>query len=219
MSHLGKADWTDSDRIQSMIDSYSERYGKDFWEPFIELLGSKESRIVADFGCGPGLFLKDAIIQLNAEEVHGFDASRQMLKTASKILRESAENRKLAILLRTIDFDTDPIDIESESLDLAFSGYMLHEVVNPLEFARQIYKTMKSRGSYAVFDFISGNQEAFIVAMTERGMPEERARKRYPHMCKHSIEDIIGILNDAGFSVTESKRIGDFRALVLGTRE
>lgn len=215
--HLSKRDWSDPERIPHMVDSYEERYGPAFWTPFIELVGPEKRRVIADFGCGPGMFLRDAAAKFMADELHGFDASKYMLKAASKILTESI--KKGAVFLEVVDFDKQPIEIEPASVDLGFSGYMLHEVADPKDLVNQIARSIHPEGEYAVFDFISGNEEAFVKAFMERGMTEVNARKRYPHMCKHSATDIENLLLDAGFSSVIHTRIDEIRVIAVGRRE
>ena len=52
-------------------------------------------------------------------------------------------------------------------MDLGFSGYMLHEVADPSDLVSQIAKAIRPGGEYAVFDFISGNEDAFVKAFME----------------------------------------------------
>jgi endonuclease III len=54
--------------------------------------------------------------------------------------------------------------------------------------------------------------------MAALGTSEENARKRYPHMCKHSLTDIENILKKAGFSSVKSKSILDTRAIVVAVK-
>ncbi|MFW9965563.1 MAG: class I SAM-dependent methyltransferase [Candidatus Thorarchaeota archaeon] len=210
-------DWKDPERIPRMIDSYEARYGPDFWSQFMDLVGTESRAVVADFGCGPGVFLKDAAERFEAHEIHGYDASKYMLEAAAKILGEAISKGK--ILLHRTNFDNEPFDIDPDSIDLGFSGYMLHEVADPSKFVDQIAVTIRGGGRYAILDFVSGDKEAFVRTMTSRGMTEEKARRRYPHMCKHSVDDIERILLAAGFSSVEHRMLDEARVIAVGLRE
>jgi ubiquinone/menaquinone biosynthesis C-methylase UbiE len=216
MTHLGRADWEDTDNIQNLIDSYSRRYGEEFWKAFFQLTGPEHRDTIADFGCGPGLFLVDAVKHYNANRAYGFDMSKNMLKYASHFIQEVLE--PCDFVLEEVDFDKYEIPVKQDSIDLAFSGYMLHEIQNPGKFVKEIQSLMRNGGVYIIFDFISGNPEAFVNIMTEHGMPRDKARKRYPHMCKHSLSDLLDILKSSGFSTLDYIKLDEIRAIVKGIK-
>ena len=53
--------------------------------------------------------------------------------------------------------------------------------------------------------------------MMWRGMSSERAEARYPHMCRHSIDDIVLLFEDSEYDARPIK-IDEFRALVVGSK-
>ncbi|MBD3406250.1 MAG: methyltransferase domain-containing protein [Candidatus Lokiarchaeota archaeon] len=217
MSDLAKADWSDSERVRSIATSYQQRYGEGFWEELTKLVTPIEINTVCDFGCGPGLFLQDAVQKLGATKVIGMDASTEMLAYAKNIALADLTNVQVDII--EIDFDIKRISLPSDSISFGFSGYMMHEVKKPLDFASQVYGTIKTAGGYAVFDFISGDREEFIRIMSDGHMSAEKARKRYPHMCKHSINDLEDILDAVGFSPITSIKLDPIRAIVFGIKK
>jgi len=214
MKNPGKADWTDDDRVQRMVKSYTTRYDEKFWKTFDALLGLKPREFVADFGCGPGLFLADLAVKFNAVMAIALDESKEMLTQAERFLKERTTLESFEIV--EVNFDSDEIPLEFDIIDLGFSGFMLHEVANPTEFVSKVFRHIRPWGIYVVYDFISGNEEAFVKAMIEHGMTEERARKRYPHMCKHSANDIVEILQMSGFEDCGIITIDEMRAVVVG---
>jgi len=70
-----------------------------------------------------------------------------------------------------------------------------------------------------VFDFVSGNEEVFVRVMGAYGMDEAKARKRYPHMCKHSVDDIVEFMIKGGLKPIGSKKIRETAALVVGLKD
>jgi len=212
----GKADWTDDERVQRMAKSYSVRYDEPFWDAF-ETLTSNESRpVVADFGCGPGLLLADLANRFSAHTAIALDESEQMLALAKTTLKERTDLKSIDI--QQVNFDTEKIRVDPGTIDLAFSGFMLHEVASPTDFVSKVYKHVNSAGGFVVYDFVSGNEEIFVTTMIEHGMSDEQARKRYPHMCKHSADDIVEILETSGFSDCRALTIGEIRAVVVGLK-
>jgi ubiquinone/menaquinone biosynthesis C-methylase UbiE len=217
MAHpQGKADWTDDERVQRMAKSYNVRYDDEFWRAFESLISKKTRSIVADFGCGPGLLLVDVAKRFNAHTAIALDESEQMLALAETHLRERANLK--SVVIQQVNFDAENIQVNPDTIDFAFSGFMLHEVARPGDFVSKVYNLVKSSGSYVVYDFISGNEEMFVKRMSVQGMSEEEARKRYPHMCKHSADDIIAMLETSGFSDCRALIINETRALVVGLK-
>ncbi len=217
MAHrFAKADWTDPERIQHLIDLYKKRYDSSFWDSFIRLVGENSRESIADFGCGPGLFLVDAAHKFSPKIIYGIDASREMLQVASTFLAERVGSG--AFELKHIDFDKESLPLKRNSIDLAFSGFVLHEVADMLSHSAQVFKVIRENGIYAIYDFVSGDEDAFIRLMTASGMSEESARRRYPHMCKNSRSDIETALRRSGFTRVRSTMIDSTRALIVGVK-
>ncbi len=89
MTHHGKDDWTDEERVQRMAKSYNVRYDDEFWKSLSALTGAESRKVVADFGCGPGLLLVDIANRYSAILAIGLDESKEMLTQAEVFLKES----------------------------------------------------------------------------------------------------------------------------------
>ncbi|RDE17946.1 MAG: hypothetical protein C4K49_00205 [Candidatus Thorarchaeota archaeon] len=215
MSDLGRADWSDPEQVKRLVSSYTQRYGPIFWMAMQKLTGGQTRTTIADLGCGPGLFLIDAMSKYKAKRVIGLDASEEMLKQASELLRGRLPEKD--IILKTVDFDSSVLGLTPRSIDLAFSGFLLHEIRNPASLVTQVYESVADRGFYAVYDFVSGNMQAFVDHMKKSGMSDVEARRRYPHMCRHSTSDLQRMLANAGFSRIESS-VMDVRAVIVGLK-
>jgi ubiquinone/menaquinone biosynthesis C-methylase UbiE len=212
--HLAKADWTDRDRINHLIETYTRRYDNAFWTKLVELAGTGKRDTIADFGCGPGLFLVDASNKFAAKHLFGFDESTEMLDQAKIFIEERASVKSYKLIVT--NFDEGKIPLSSGSVDLAFCGFMLHEVASPQGFVELVGKTLRTGGMYLVYDYISGNEEAFVRKMTRPGMSSDQARMRYPHMCKHSLDDIVGFMRTSGLKDVHGVAVDDIRGLVVG---
>jgi len=182
MDNLAKDDWSADNRVQRMVKRYPLSYHEIFWTTLERLVKSNQNDVVADFGCGPGLLLVDLVKKFNAKYVYGLDESENMLKQAALFLSEILPNERF--VLQRINFDESKINLEPDTLDFGFSGHMFHEIADPIDLSKQVFKVLKHGGKYAVLDFISGNPEGFVKRMVASGMDEERVRARYPHMCK-----------------------------------
>jgi ubiquinone/menaquinone biosynthesis C-methylase UbiE len=216
MTHLGKADWTDRDRVRRMAASYQVRYDTAFWDSFGEIVDSGHREAVADFGCGPGLLLADLARKYSARFAYGVDESREMLQQAEASMNAVESLASYSLLVA--NFDSQGIPLDENSVDLAFCGFMLHEVASPSGFVSQVYRVVRSGGLYTVYDYVSGDREAFIRKMASQGMDRERASLRYPHMCKHSVLDIENLLTSAGFGNVRSVVMDGMRSVVAGLK-
>lgn len=215
MDNLAKGDWTDPDRVKFTNKTYQSRYGDMFWTTFNKLIENKTRNVIADFGCGTGLWLFDAATRFNSTRLHGLDESEEMLRQAEEIIGKSIPTENIQLDL--INLDKERIAIKQDTLDLAFSGYVLHELANPNDFSSQVYSCLKRNGICVIFDFVATSEELFIEIVSHVGMSEDHAKTRYPHMCKHSIADIEAILKSAGFENISSELL-DVRAIVVGLK-
>ncbi|MFX1579967.1 MAG: class I SAM-dependent methyltransferase [Promethearchaeota archaeon] len=216
VNKYAKADWTDNDRVQRMAKTYSIRYDEKFWKAIQAFTEMKSRYVVADFGCGPGLLLADIANRFKAHTAIALDESAQMLAMAEVKLNELTNLEKIEI--QQVNFDDEQVQVKANGIDFAFSGFMLHEVAKPNAFVSSVFRLVATNGLYVVYDFVSGNEERFVNAMSQQGMSEERARKRYPHMCKHSADDIVRILETSGFSECRALTIDEVRAVVVGLK-
>jgi SAM-dependent methyltransferase len=217
MDNLAKDDWSADDRVQRMIKRYPLSYHEPFWSVLQRLVESKSKDVIADFGCGPGLLLVDLVKKFQAKYVYGFDDSENMLKQAARFLSEIMSEEQFT--LQRINFDESKIMLEPDTLDFAFTGHMFHEIADPSDLASQVFTSLKHGGQFTIFDYVSGNPEGFIRKMVGSGMNEEAARARYPHMCKHSVDDLMEFLSKAGFSNIVFEKIDeDSRAVVVGVK-
>ena len=216
MTNLGKADWTNDERVQRMVKTYAVRYDDEFWNAIGSLIGSNTREVVADFGCGPGLLLAEIATRFKASTAIGLDESSEMLGQADLFMKERTELDSFELI--EVDLDGRDIPIETDHIDLGFSGFMLHEVASPSEFVSMVHQHTKLQGVFVVYDFISGNEEQFVTTMVQHGMTDEHARKRYPHMCKHSASEIEEILQKSGFQDCREVSIDEIRAVVVGLK-
>ncbi len=218
MDNLGKDDWSADDRVQRMIKRYPMSYHNLFWSALQRLVGSKPKDVVADFGCGPGLLLVDLVKKFHAKFVYGLDDSENMLKQAARFLSETMSDEQFT--LQRINFDESKIMLDPDTLDFAFAGHMFHEIADPNDLTSQVFTALKSGGQFAIFDFVSGNLEGFVRRMVSAGMDAEHARTRYPHMCKHSVDDLTDFLSKVGFSdIAFEKTDEDSRAVVVSVKK
>ncbi len=217
METLGKADWADPEKVRGLVESYNRRYGEEFWNAFDSVIGKTTIHSIVEFGCGPGLFLVDSVRHLNAKYAVGIDESSEMLVHARAVLKSVLADNEFELLLLNLDRDEIPATHVGR-FNLAFSGYLLHEVSQPIDLLRLSRRLLTRNGISVVFDFVAGDLNAFVRLMAERGMSEEHARARYPHMCRHSVADIESLMRSAGLSLVRHVMVGPTRAIIVGVK-
>jgi ubiquinone/menaquinone biosynthesis C-methylase UbiE len=216
MDNLAKADWADPERVKSLAESYDRRYDEDFWNAFCDILRHPSPDVVADFGCGPGLFLVDSVQKLGAATVYGFDESAEMLSQAEEFLQTVLPEER--IHLQKMNFDNESVELSSNDVNLAFSGYVIHEVKDPQSLLKRVNKVLSPAGEYVILDYISGDPEGFVKAMMQRGMEKSKAEARYPHMCKNSLQDLRNLLSFSGFEAIRHRKTNSFIGILSGVK-
>ncbi|MHA1772303.1 MAG: class I SAM-dependent methyltransferase [Candidatus Thorarchaeota archaeon] len=213
---LRRADWSDKVLVSKLAASYHRRYGETFWKLFEELVGRARRGRVIEFGCGPGLFLVDCVRRLGTTVAYGIDASEEMIGRAREFLKSLSSS--VAFELISIDLNEAQPDIPSGNTDLVFMGFLLHELDNPQQILALAFNSLRANGVCVVFDYVSGNRDAFVKGMIASGMSETDAQRRYAHMCRYSIDDIIRMLKDTGIEHIRHKRPDAFRVLMSSVK-
>ena len=101
---------------------------------------------VLDAGCAMGFFsISMAELTGNEGKVFCTDPQTRMLKT----LEKRAQKRKLndIIITRECSFDSLLLDDLSRQIDCAFSFAVLHEVKDKSRFIKEIYQSLKPKGT------------------------------------------------------------------------
>jgi ubiquinone/menaquinone biosynthesis C-methylase UbiE len=138
-----------------------------------------------------------------------------MLKQARVFLKDRLESKNIS--LRVVDFDSSATGLQAKSVNLAFSGFLLHEIHSPEGLLPQVYKSLRPKGICAVYEFISGDMDAFINYSKKLGKSEAESKDRYPDICKYSLSELEDMLRHAGFTQVESSLI-DVRAVLVGLK-
>lgn len=162
---------------------------------------------IIDLGTGPGMLSIELSKLLPQAKIIGVDPSAEMLKVARKNAEESGIS----------DYETrsgraEEIPAESNSIDLVVSQLSLHEWEDAQRGIREVFRALKPGGSFIVRDFNRdwlSTWKAGLVKFLSTMMRE--SSENHLKMFRFNIEDVLGMLREAGFSQIK----GNGRGLLL----
>jgi len=147
---------------------------------------------VLDVGAGSGYYSLSIAELLPAGRVICADASDEMLNH----LKRGARKRGLRDRVQILKTDASNIGLEQDSVDLAFSGYLLHELGDPDQTLKEMHRILKQSGRVIIVDFNG------VKGM--HGRHDEHARGAY------TPDELAASLRERGFvdvSVKEIKNL------------
>ena len=111
--------------------------------------GLRAGEIVADVGCGPGYFALPAARAVTATgTVYAIDRETRMLE----IIRE--RSRAAGITNVVVTPAEDVVPLADRSVDLAFCSLVLHDLVAPESFVRDLVRITRPNGRVAIVEWL-----------------------------------------------------------------
>ncbi|MCZ7567634.1 MAG: class I SAM-dependent methyltransferase [Ardenticatenaceae bacterium] len=170
-------------------------------EKLIELAAPAPGEKVLDVGCGTGTLAVAIKSQVGASEVHGIDASPEMIQVAKE---KSAKNGS------DIDFRValiEAIPFPDASFDLVTSSLMLHHLPDDLKAKGflEIRRVLKPGGRFMAMDFAARSHSPLghLLSMHSPS-PLGHLLSIFGHLRGESMVDKLApMLKDAGFSDVE----------------
>jgi demethylmenaquinone methyltransferase/2-methoxy-6-polyprenyl-1,4-benzoquinol methylase/phosphoethanolamine N-methyltransferase len=158
-------------------------------EKLIELAAPASGETVLDVGCGTGTLAIAIKPKVGDGEVHGIDASPEMIEVAKeKAAREGLEIDFRVALIEALPFP-------DASFDLLTSSLMLHHLPDDLKTKglREIRRVLKPGGRFMLMDFAAESHSPLGHLLSIFG----HARG------ENVVGKVTAMLKDAGFSGVE----------------
>lgn len=155
----------------------------------IEIAAPAAGEKVLDVGCGTGRLTFGATEQAPAAELHGIDASPEMIEVA----RRKARGKKADIDFRIAVIEDLPF--ADGEFDLVLSGFMLHHLPDDVKKSgiAEVARVLKPGGRFVAVDF-SGEGGGFIGHVVTL----------FGHGHSHQgIERLLEMIKAAGFAGVE----------------
>jgi ubiquinone/menaquinone biosynthesis C-methylase UbiE len=188
--------------LARQLERYYVRFNDAFWA-FYEAdvqPGLPDAPVLADLGCGPGLYLRDVSQRLPHATLHGVDRGDEMLGHA----------RSLEYAGPTPTFhDADVagrLPFEDASVDLLSIAAVMHTLVDPFTFLDEVCRVLAPNGRMLLYDWVRVSFADYIAYReAEAGDPPEarylRALELFATHNKYTPDDWRWIFDQAKFTV------------------
>ncbi len=214
LSHHGG----DPEFARKMItQSYDRRHDTAFWEFWNAQMApsiAKEDALL-DLGAGIGQFVEDLAIRYPEHKVIGIDAADYML-TAQLALPENARMLK-------DDLNLPKAHIQEGSVATIMANMLVHELPQPVNLFKAAYQWLKPGGRLCVIDLVRQPLEEYLNhkypedELWKTEVDRDRIEDVFQHFLEHNryhADDLIYMLQAAGFSIVENTPNGRFVRLV-----
>ncbi len=154
----------------------------------MSLGGFERGSRIADIGCGSGVFTR--LVESDGFRTVGLDISMNLLKKAR------GESSHIPVVCG----DAEHLPFASGSLDGALLSGLIHHLPNPERLAEELYRVMRSGGSFVAFD--PNRLNPFMYLYRDRSSPfysmKGVTRNERPVLARETKE----VFQRAGFTVS-----------------
>lgn len=159
-------------------------------EKLLELATPAAGERVLDVGCGTGTLAIALKSRVGAGEVHGIDASPEMVEVATE---------KAAKAGTPVDFQVAPIEalpFPDGSFDLVTSSLMLHHLPDDVkrQGLAQVRRVLKPGGRFVVLDLLTQSHSPLRHLLALLGSTRDAK----------TLDVLVPLLNEAGFAEVEA---------------
>lgn len=164
-------------------------------QKLVELAAPKPGDSVLDVGCGTGTLALMLNSQLGQANVHGIDASPEMISVAKKKAAKAQADVDFRISL------IEAIPFPDASFEVVTSSLMLHHLSDELKRAglAEIRRVLKPGGRFAAMDFATGGDSPLGPHRPLGHLMEVFGHSRG----ESSLDKLLPMLEEAGFSEAE----------------
>lgn len=200
---------SDQEFVERMVERHPRRFNDQYWSVFRANVGRHlpAEPVIADLGCGPGLYLRDLSERHQSSRLCGFDVTPAMIEHA-RGLRYRGAPPTLAVH----DVEEEPLPLDPDSVDLVSMTGVLHVVEDPFAVLAEVQRVLRPGGLFLLDDWVRMPLAQYVQDRPrDRNDPPERQRagwlRMFPFHNKYTAEDWKWLLAEAGFSLVSSVQI------------
>jgi len=209
-THQEIAGITDEMLVQRMISSHGGRFDDVFWHHFDSKVapGFPQGSVIADVGCGPGLFLRDLTERYPEAEFHGIDITHAMLDYGRNL-----DYPGNAPQYHLLDVSAEALPFEDHSVDFLSMVAVLHVLSDPQAMLAEIKRVLQPGGTFMLYDWIRQPLPDYLNRMAGDATPEQaeiariRSMRLFADHNKYSREDWHWLLETAGYQVQSDNQV------------
>jgi ubiquinone/menaquinone biosynthesis C-methylase UbiE len=153
--------------------------------------------VVADIGCGPGLFTIPLAKALPSGKVYALDIQEEMTAACQRRVQEAHLGNVEVMLTKETRFP-----LERESLDGAFMAFVLHSQIDKAGFLRSVMDLLKPRGWLAQLNW-------HLIPEATQGPPPER---------RIAVDDVIRLVGEAGSRTVLRRELNDEQYMMVSLK-
>ena len=217
-THQSIGGMTDAELVERMISSHDERHDQAFRDFFDAHVATQMPGrpVMADLGCGPGLFLRDLGRRFPGSTLYGFDLTPAMITYAEEEVRFAGPKPTLQVH----DLTAEPVPLPDGSLDLINMTAVLHLLDEPLPVLAEVRRLLAPEGIFFLNDWVRAPLTEYLDSRLEGEGDERQASlqrwfRLFPIHNKYTLEDWQWLLAEAGFSIRETASLrANFRVFV-----
>ncbi len=190
--------------LTRQLERYYVRFNDDFWAFFADQVEPllPDAPVLADLGCGPGLYLRDMSKRLPSATLIGIDRGDDMLRHA----------RTLTFAGATPTFESADVagrlPLADGSVNLLTIAAVMHTLEDPFSFLEEARRVLAPNGLFLMYDWVRVGFKQYIdFRVSEPGDPFEvrypRALELFSTHNKYTADDWHWIFEEAGFQVAQ----------------
>ena len=208
---------------QMMKESFESRFDELFWnswQRWIEPVYS-DTPVVLDLGSGPGLLVRALAKRYPGMRAIGVEVAPYMLAAIDEL--------PAGCEIIEEDLHDPHLPLADASVDAAMASIMLHEMEQPLRALQEMHRVIRPGGRFYVTDWVRAPLEVYLRQHSDEAtvfgadVTTAELEDFFVHFGEHnrfSREDLIYLLNHAGFAVIHSEiaKEGRFARIVAERR-
>lgn len=177
--------------------------------------GTRPRRLL-DLGTGPGDFLIRIAASRPSWSLVGLDGAQVMLSLARNAIQEAGVENRVELVLG----DAKSVPLPNESFDLVFSNSILHHLLDPIPFWREVKRLVRPGGLVFLCDLVRPRNQAEARRLLDQHASGESQLLRQEFyrslLAAYTVTEVQRQLDEVGLGTLTTKQVTDRHLDVYG---